>query len=62
MENPSYDAMKTQNKLNVSDENNVCKRDSNTIGAEPNITATSSSSPQSQQLNEASVTTATACS
>lgn len=67
MESPSYDAMKTQNKLNLSDENNVSKRDNNTIGADSDITGTGSVSPvqqqQTQQLNEAStVTAATACS
>lgn len=63
MESPSFDAMKTQAKINLSGENNVSKRDS-IGGGDSDLTDATSGSPvqQQQQLNEASTVTATACS
>lgn len=66
MESPSFDAIKTQNKINLSDGNNVSKRDNNTIDADSELTESSSTTPvkqSQQQLNETSTaTTAAACS
>lgn len=61
MESPSFDAMKTQAKINISAENNVSKRDS-IDGGDSDLTDPRSGSPVPQQLNEASTVTATACS
>lgn len=66
MESPSFDAMKTQAKINLSGENNVSKRDSiGGGGGDADLTDTAPGSPvqqQQQQLNESSTVTATACS
>lgn len=56
MESPSFDAVKTQSKINLSDENNV----SNAINADSDLTETGSGSPIQQQPS--TVTAATACS